>query len=126
MAKEDKLTVLDVIFSSEDEQTYSYISDEDGYEVGDLVAVPTGKDNHEAIVCVKAVGKCTTDKLPFPDEKMKRVIRRSTREEYEEKLKEARSTMEKSKIPEREFCIYSEKDSRNHSNVFRESRFHLS
>ena len=47
----------DIIYCSvafeEGYKCYYYISDDDAIEVGDFVVVPAGRDNHEAVVCVK-------------------------------------------------------------------------
>ncbi|MDE7360430.1 MAG: hypothetical protein K2N38_00675 [Oscillospiraceae bacterium] len=57
-------------------QTYSYIADSDDYCEGDLVVVPAGKDNHEAVVIIESIEYHQADDAPFPIEKTKHILRR--------------------------------------------------
>lgn len=54
---------------------YCYLSD-DEYEAGDLVIVPAGSDNHEAVVRIESVEYHPAEEAPFPLDKIKHVIRR--------------------------------------------------
>lgn len=57
-------------------KTYYYITDDDSIEVGDLVIVPAGRDNHEAVVEVEEIEYFSEDEVPLPVEKTKRIIRK--------------------------------------------------
>lgn len=54
---------------------YCYLSD-DEYEAGDLVIVPAGSDNHEAVVRIGSVEYHPAEEALFPLDKIKHVIRR--------------------------------------------------
>lgn len=60
---------------------YYYISDDDAIEVGDFVVVPAGRDNHEAVVCVKKKEYFSKEEAPLPVEKTKHIIRKCSEEE---------------------------------------------
>ena len=60
---------------------YYYISDDDAIEVGDFVVVPAGRDNHEAVVCVKKKEYYVKEEVPLPVEKTKHIIRKCSDEE---------------------------------------------
>ncbi|HOJ12192.1 MAG TPA: hypothetical protein PK733_16605 [Clostridiales bacterium] len=57
-------------------KSYYYISDDDTIEVGDLVIVPVGKDEHTATVEVVNIEYFSEEKAPFPIEKAKHIIGR--------------------------------------------------
>jgi hypothetical protein len=57
-------------------KSYYYISDDDTIEVGDLVIVPVGKDEHTATVEVVNIEYFTEDETPLPIEKAKHIIGR--------------------------------------------------
>ena len=58
-----------------------YISDEDSFNVGDVVIVCAGKDNHEAAVrIVSKKSSCEADSS-VPVEKLKRILRAANDEE---------------------------------------------
>lgn len=78
--KPKKMTVYNVQFTS-DGKTYSYISDKDSFNVGDVVIVCAGKDNHEAAVrIVSRESSCEAD-LSVPVEKLKHILRAANEEE---------------------------------------------
>ena len=58
---------------------YCYLSHED-YDVGDLVVVPAGKDDHEAVVKVESVEYHPAEEAPYPLDKIKIIIRKFDRE----------------------------------------------
>lgn len=64
-------------------KTYCYLTDDDEIEEGDYVVVPAGKDNRETIVLVDSVEYYPPEEAPFPLDKIKRVIRKCTKEEIE-------------------------------------------
>lgn len=57
-------------------KSYYYITDDDSIEVGDLVIVPAGPDNHEVTVEVVDVEYFSKDEVPLPIEKTKKIIRK--------------------------------------------------
>ena len=59
-------------------QTYCYLADSDEYCVGDLVVVPAGRDNHEAVARIESIEYHPAEEAPFPIEKTKRIIRKHT------------------------------------------------
>lgn len=75
----------DYIFCSvtfdEGYKSYYYLTDDDSIEVGNVVVVPAGKDNHEAVVEVVNIEYFNEENVPLPIEKTKRIIRKSTDEE---------------------------------------------
>lgn len=64
-----------VIFE-EHGKTYCYMADSDEYCEGDLVVVPAGSDNHEAVVRIESVEYCRPDRAPFPPEATKHILRK--------------------------------------------------
>ena len=67
----------------EGEKSYYYITDDDTIEIGDLVIVPAGKDNHEAIVEVVDIEYFDTNDVPLPVEKTKRIIRKYSEDDFQ-------------------------------------------
>lgn len=63
--------------------SYYYISDDDSIKVGDMVIVPAGKTNREAVVMVMDVKYFHPDNAPLPPEKTKHIIRKCTDENTE-------------------------------------------
>lgn len=61
------------------EKTYYYRTEDDEVEEGDLVLVPVGPDNHEAVAFVDKVEYFYKEDVPFPLEKTKFII-----EKYDE------------------------------------------
>ena len=59
-------------------RTYCYLADSDEYSVGDLVVVPAGRDNHEAVARIESIEYHPAEEAPFPIEKTKRIIRKHT------------------------------------------------
>lgn len=57
-------------------RTYCYLADSDEYCEGDLVVVPTGSDNHEAVVRIESIEYHSTEDAPFPIEKAKHIIKK--------------------------------------------------
>lgn len=83
----EKRRASDYIFCSveftDGGKTYYYITEDDTIEVGDLVVVPAGKDDHTAIVEVVDIEYFQKDAAPFPVEKTKRIIRKCSEEDFE-------------------------------------------
>lgn len=69
-----------------DGKTYCYLAADDSYEKNDIVLVPAGKDNHEAIVRIVDKNYYQAKDAPFPVDKAKHIIRRVDEEELEELL----------------------------------------
>lgn len=57
-------------------RTYCYLADGDEYCEGDLVVVPAGSDNHEAVVRIESIEYHSAKEAPFPVEKTKHIIRK--------------------------------------------------
>lgn len=57
-------------------KTYYYLTDDNSIEVGALVLVPAGKDNHEALVKVERVEYFSKEQALLPIEKTKGIIRK--------------------------------------------------
>lgn len=56
---------------------YSYIADEDIYEVGDKVIVPVGEDGQETIAEVVSIDYYQEEDAPYPPDKAKHIIGKS-------------------------------------------------
>jgi ADP-ribosylglycohydrolase len=56
---------------------YHYRTTDLRIDVGDIVIVPVGDDNHEQEVTVKTVDYCRWDDTPYPLEKTKQIIRKA-------------------------------------------------
>jgi ADP-ribosylglycohydrolase len=54
---------------------YHYRTTDLGIDVGDIVIVPVGDDNHEQEVTVKTVDFCQWDDTPYPLERTKQILR---------------------------------------------------
>lgn len=72
------------------EKGYTYLADEDIYEKGDFAWAPAGKDNKEKIVRVTDVEYLQPEKAPLPVEKIKKVVRKLTPDEYEQYVEEGK------------------------------------
>lgn len=68
-------------------KSYYYISDDHSIEDGDVVVVPAGKDNHEAIVVVTKIEYFSAEDAPIPVEKTKHIIRKYDNELLENNRK---------------------------------------
>lgn len=68
------LIFCNVVFENGGKEYY-YQADED-FDVGDLVIVPAGEDNHEAVVRIESVEYHPAEEAPFPLNKIKHVIRK--------------------------------------------------
>ena len=64
-------------------QEYTYIADTDDYEVDDLVVVPAGRDNREAVVKIISIEFRQFEDAPFPIEKTKHILRKYEKQEQE-------------------------------------------
>lgn len=62
-------------------KSYSYISDEDSFNVGDVVIVCAGKDNHEAAVRIVSKESPCDAESSVAVEKLKRILRAANDEE---------------------------------------------
>ena len=60
-------------------RTYCYLADNDDYVEGDLVVVPTGSENREAIVRIESIEYHPPEEAPFPLKKIKHILRRCDR-----------------------------------------------
>ena len=80
--RSDEYIYCSVTFG-ESYNTYDYLTDDDSIEVGDLVIVPVGKDNHQVVVEVVKIRYYQENKVPYPIYKTKKIIRKHTEEEFE-------------------------------------------
>ncbi len=55
---------------------YTYLADTDDYEAGDLVVVPAGRDDREAVARVESVEYRQPEDAPFPLGKTKHILRK--------------------------------------------------
>ena len=62
-------------------KNYTYISDEDSFNAGDVVIVCAGKDNHEAAVWIVSKNSSCDAESSVPVEKLKRILRTANEEE---------------------------------------------
>lgn len=85
-----RLLICDVEFTPGG-KTYSYVADDESFNVGDMVIVCAGKDNHETVVRIVAKKSLCDAGLSVPSEKLKHVLRRASAEE--------RAAFPKSKTP---------------------------
>ncbi len=51
---------------------------------GDLVVVPAGPDNHEAVVRIETIEYHSEDEAPFPVDKTKHILRKYEEDDDEE------------------------------------------
>ena len=89
-----KILLLDVEFSPGG-KAYSFLTDEYDYDVGDLVVVPSGKNDTETTVRVVAKRQCDAGREPFPVDRMKRILRRANEDEVTNFIKTERQETKK-------------------------------
>ncbi len=63
-------------------KTYYYLTDDESIKIGDLVLVPAGKDNNEAVVEVVDIEYFNEETAPMPIDKIKYVIRKSEDDDF--------------------------------------------
>ena len=63
-------------------KSYYYLTEDDTLSAGDMVVVPAGKEEHTAIAEIIDIGYFPADKVPFPLDKVKRIIRKCTDEDF--------------------------------------------
>lgn len=64
-----------VVFN-ENGPSYYYLTDDDTIDIGEEVVVPTGQDNHEAVVTVVDIEYFRKDNAPYPFQNTKWILRR--------------------------------------------------
>lgn len=57
-------------------KSYYYLTDDDTLDIGDQVVVPVGSDGGTAIVEIEDIGYFSKEEVPFPIEKVKKIIRK--------------------------------------------------
>jgi hypothetical protein len=81
----------DSIFCSvefnESGKSYYYATEDDTLKIGDDVLVPVGKDGHSAIAKIILIEYFQEDKAPFPMDKVKRIIRKCTDDDFNTPIK---------------------------------------
>ena len=85
MINEDNNSVLyryvKVVYDANTAFEYSYLDEQGVASVGDYVWVPVGKFNEKKIAYVVKAGEYTADRVPYPLEKTKKILRLATDEE---------------------------------------------
>lgn len=71
--REGDVIYLSVTFTGNNHE-YNYLTDDDSIEAGDYVIVPVGDDNDEQIVRVTAKNYYQPDEVPYPLDRVKRII----------------------------------------------------
>lgn len=64
-------------------RTYYYTTQDDTLKEGDKVVVPAGKDNHPAIATITEIEYFSPEDVPFPLEKVKKILRRCPEDDHE-------------------------------------------
>lgn len=80
MSPQSKNLVYNVEFTPGG-KTYSYVADDEVFNIGDMVIVCAGKDNHETVVRIVAKKSSSDAGLFFPDEKLKHILRHADEKE---------------------------------------------
>ena len=57
-------------------KSYYYLTDDDTLDIGDQVVVPVGSDGGTAIVEIEDIGYFSKEEVPFPLEKVQKIIRK--------------------------------------------------
>jgi len=109
----------------EGSKSYYYLTEDDSLSIGDFVFVPVGKDGHTAIVEIVNIEYFPEDKVPFPLDKVKRIIRKSTGEDFEtteanNQENESLKLKNNSMLPFGRFVLCNEETSRAKINVWAE------
>ncbi|MDI9468933.1 MAG: hypothetical protein QM296_01865 [Bacillota bacterium] len=79
--RRDERIFLSVSFPSSGKR-YTYLGDDDSIEAGDAIIVPVGDEGRELPVIVERVDYCAAADAPYPLDKIKRMIRRCSDDEY--------------------------------------------
>ena len=75
----DDLIYCSVEFSDGGKHYY-YLADSDDYKAGDLVVVPAGSGNHEAVVRIVSIEHYQPDDAPYPAGRTRHILRKYTKE----------------------------------------------
>lgn len=62
-------------------KSYYYLTEDDTLSAGDLVVVPVGKDDGTAVVKIVDIEYFPADKVPFPLDKVKSILRKCTEDD---------------------------------------------
>ena len=71
--------MCNVVFDFGDRK-YRYLTDDESIKVGDSVLVPAGDDNTETVATVVEIDDFSVNQIPFPTDKVKRIIGKCVRE----------------------------------------------
>ena len=77
---ENKMIICNVEFAPAG-KTYSYVADDEVFNVGDMVIVCAGKDNHETVVRIVSKQDPCDARLSVPVEKLKHILRHADEKE---------------------------------------------
>lgn len=87
-----KRKTTDYIFCSVEfngsSKSYYYLTEDDTLSIGDFVFVPVGKDGRTAIVEIVNIEYLPEDKVPFPLDKVKYIIRKCTDGDFDPSVPE--------------------------------------
>ena len=95
MAKKNRFCSVEF---DEGGKSYYYLTENDTLAIGDFVFVPVGKDGRTAIVEIVNIEYFPEDKVPFPLEKVKRIIRKCTDDDFDLPIPPADSTASQSTV----------------------------
>ena len=73
--RESDLVFCNAVFE-DGGRTYCYIADSDDYSEGDLVVVPTGRENREAVVRIESIEYHPAEEAPYPLKQIKHILRK--------------------------------------------------
>lgn len=72
---------IKVVYDRDSAFAYSYLDSVGNINIGDYVWVPVGRYNEKRLAYVVSVGEYTIDKVPFPLDRTKKVLRLATDDE---------------------------------------------
>ncbi len=85
-------------------KTYCYLTDDGNLKAEDYVVVPAGRDNHETVAQIESIEYHPAEEVPFPLDKIKKVIRKYDHSEDDDSADEGDSL----KLPEGTVIMVSE------------------
>lgn len=82
LRRKDELIVCGVVFKNT-YKNYYYITDDDSLNVGDFVLVPAGDLNKQTVAQINSKGYYSLENIPYPLNKIKKIIRRCSLSDFE-------------------------------------------
>ena len=80
MEQEDNEYIYCEVEFEETSRKYSYITNDESIQVGDMVIVPTGLANLESLAVVCSIKRCTAKNAPYPPSRTKKILRKYIQE----------------------------------------------